>query len=291
MYRIRAPSAIAICVAAAVALTTYIRAGMLHRDTAAEQTSRELQIVADIAEGQREFRRLRVIPLDTLTRDELRAHLESIAGGAPSFEIDPASRRLLLDAASDLLFHRYMQRSPEVYRQWRVAGGFRFKSMQALNAAGVPFHYKFFFGEPFPGESRLAESFDRMWSSSLAADRDRPSAVAAESGGIAVAFSEADQTQNSAPPVLAGQFPPEIWHGSRQVGHRFWWDDPNGGVKGELAERTRVRTAILAVVLEFGEGDRYPLALSFYQDSVGNWWLWRVNVLNVASDRFRIVEF
>lgn len=298
--RNRLPLAAVLAVGSIVGLFTVIRSQGLRSEEAAQRRDFERQRDDAIAAGQRAYRQIGMRQLRELaSAGDLVTMLQEAGGDKTDAPAAAAERDALLKHAGEFLYYRFVQPSPQAYRQWREANGYRFRDPEALRAGGLEAEYAYWFDEPYPGDPHFVEVFDRMWEGSLGfrGGRSRPVALAMERSGVEVAFGQVDITWAEGFPRLSGEYDAETWHGLQQVAlARDWWTDPHGGIHEELhrsesVERgARVRIALVGVVMEMLEGDRYPITLTFYQDDSGNWWLWRMNALNVAMERLVQLE-
>lgn len=256
------------------------------------QRDMERDTVAAIEEGQEAFAELAMTPLASFgsSADAL-AHLAAAAPRAPE---ESESRDVLLEKVADLVYYHFVQGSPATYRAWRESQGYRFKDAESMRRESIDRDYEHWFDEPYPGNGRLVDVFDRLWTATLSVrdERSRPVAMATDGAGVAMSFGVLDREERNAPPTLSGALPSRVWEGRRQAAlGRIWWTDPNGGIHRERQHRASVPIAVVGVVLEMKAGDRYPLSFTFYQDAAGSWWLWRVNVHNFPVDRFVQLEF
>lgn len=283
---------IATAVGCAVALLAFLRAHVLRSDAVASQLAMEREIRRTVDEGQESFRRIQTVALNSLDSAEaVRTCL--LAQLSPARESVSKDERVLIEEAADVIYYRFAQRSPSVYRDWRSSAGYRLKDGGSMRRLGTQVDYEFLLKRPYPGDDHIVQVFEDLWP--LVFERDDgssvPVAVATDNVGVEVAFGELDVAGLAAPPQLAGVMPASVWNGRMQVGFRNWWDDPNGGFQEELQRRGVLPVAYVGIVLELKPGDRYPFAFSFYQDARGEWWLWRVNALNIVNDRLVMIEF
>lgn len=281
-----------VIVAVAVGAATTLRAFRLRSSALQAQREAERQVARAIDEGQRAFRSVTTAPLSSLASvDALRDHLLSLVGPLGS---DAAAAPALLGQVAEVIYFRFLQDSPGAYRRWREGAGYRMRDPASMRREGVATDYEYWFKEPYPGDERVDDVFDRLWTATLRLrnEASRPVAIASDGGGVAIAFATMDRAEQSPAPVLSGAVPAEHWEGRQQVAlSRNWWVDANGGLLEERRRTWTVPIAIVGVILEMKAGDRYPFSFSFYQDSEGRWWLWRVNVQNVDEDRLVQLEF
>lgn len=257
---------------------------------------REQRIAASVAAGREAYRAVETTPLESFASpSELGAHLLHVAAADPAAGAGDPDAREFIDQAADLIFHRFIQPSPAEYRRWMESLGYEMQPaehMRLRERAGAA--YEFRFNEPWPGDDKLAEAFDRLWSLTRELDNGRslPVRVSASPGSVAFVRGTMDLSHEDAHLRLSSSaLPPEAWHGEVSIGFRNWWRPRGGSLKDELTNRGEVPVAYLGVIMEFPPGDRYPVQFSYYQDSSGRWWLWRTNVMNVPIERLSMIEF
>ncbi|MCE7970101.1 MAG: hypothetical protein DYG93_00275 [Leptolyngbya sp. PLA2] len=225
---------------------------------------------------------------DFPTASSVRPHLANLAlpPGDDLAAADNDTLRLI-NLTGDTIYFRLIQQSPEAYRAWRESSGYVFRDAAAMRRELVPQDYEFLFQESYPGDDHIVSVFDRLWT--VARDRFNgaamPVALPAEGTGLAIAFGQIEFGQEIRLPVLSGTLPGDVWMGRSQIGFRNWWSDPEGGAMQALQRHGRLRVALVGVILELQSGERYPFSFLYYQVPSGEWWLWRMNVLNTTPER------
>lgn len=259
------------------------------------QTTRE-DVLETIAEGRAAYERIAHVPLSTFTdpaslRQALRGALATTQthGQAPSSE----DAQQLVQLASDFVYYRFAQPSPEAYRAWREAQGYTLKSDESLKKNGVNDDYARFAETPAAGATATA-MFDGLWRGIRALPigaGSMPIAIATAPAGVCVAVAPATSFDMKDGPELAGEIPALLWRGKIQGGGRNWYTDPAGGFREALTRRKTVPSALVGIVVETPGAGRYPLTLSYYQDESRRWWLWRINVHNVDPMAVAMIDY
>lgn len=237
-------------------------------------------------EGQSVYATIDATPLATFTTPA-----EVVQTFGSHLDLDPQSDGPA-DAANhvaELVYYRFLQESPSAYRSWMESRGYTLKPAAVIKPKD---EYEFFLDEPYPGDEPTERVFDDLWRETLAAGdgRSRPVAIADEQRGFTVVTGDTDATGHHVP-QLSGDLG-EYWEGKQGVAlARLWWADPNGGIVNFVREHGTVHVAVVGFVMEMKGGDRYPFSMSLYRDHHGDWWVWRINVHNVATDRLYQLEF
>lgn len=284
-------------IACGVGAVAIVRSSWFRGREAVDQRAKARETEEAVRQGQIAFTTLPMVPLGSIASlGELHASLVEAGAAAKeggSTDRDDLTKRKLVELAAEFIYFRFVLSSPEAYRAWRQSSGYRLKDAETLRREGVATDYEHWFDEPYPGDDRLVEVFDRLWAATLDAkdERSRPVGIAQGASGVEVALGAMDRAWERPMPMLSGELSERVWQGLRsgQLG-RDWWRDPNGGIRGELQHRESVPVAVVGVIVEMKAGDRYPFTFTYYRDVKGKWWLWRVNVLNFPSDRFVQIE-
>lgn len=288
---------LAVAVFAAVAGVTTLRAWRQHSESLRTAALARREVTDAVEEGQRAFRVVPMLALTALASPAaVRGRIEQAFTASASSEdrITARDRDDLASQTAELLYYRFAQPEPGAYRDWRVSRGYRLRDGAALRREMIDSDYERVVMHAYPGDESLAECFDGLWVGSLTYERgsgSRPTAISADGSGLAVAFGRMDASGECAGLTLSGALPASAWHGRNQVGFRNWWTDPHGGVTRQLHKRKALPVALVGVIVEMAGGDRYPLTLSYYRDSDGKWWLWRIGINNAIPERLVLLEY
>jgi hypothetical protein len=284
----------AVAIGSIVVAATTIRGFFIQSDVERVQRERQREVATAIAQGQRAYRTVQMEPLQEVDSPEaLRSRFLAMWNlQATASRLSRTEAETLLSLAAELVYYRFVQESHEVYVQQFLSWGYRMKDPAELRRAFVHKDFEHLFGERYPGDDHLEHIFQRMWMANRIAwgGNSRPRALASGPEGLAIGVGWLDRGEQLEQPRLSGPLSEEYWHGLTQGGLRLWWADPRGGVREELRRQERVPIAMVGVLMEFPGGDRYPFTISFYRDRKGKWWIWRLNILNVAPDRFVMIE-
>lgn len=243
-----------------------------------------------IRAGQREYRTIAMRPLGD--RGAIREALDRMV-----WQNDPppgcGSKQALLDEVADFLYFRFAQPSVEAYKAWRRSTGCRFKDLaESLRPWYVDEAYEAYFGEPFPDDPDVERLFDRFWSAGLewGGGVNRPVALAEEPKGLACVFG----TITPGDPrraMLAGEMSADLWHGGIASTMRGWWR-PAQSTRDLLKRHGRAHYAVVGVILEYADGSRRPLILTWPWDPhAQRWVLEDVNVKNFPAAALSAMEF
>lgn len=272
------------------------RSGVLTagRDRAnAEQAAREAR-----EQGQRAFSSLDMIDLTTanaadISRTLRLAQLERDAVVIPA--VSDANAARLLELCGQLIYHRFVQPSPDEYARWRSGLGYRFPDSDTARQLHVEIEYPILLGREFPGYDEPEQLFKDLWTAAFAfrGGRSRPVGLSSEAAGLVVSFGEM-RADDSGPGWVetSGELGREVWEGRWAGGHRIWWKDPYGGLIGMLSRHGTVRLGAVAFVLEYNGGERYPMRVVFFQEPTSRtWWISHVQVMNAPPGRLVMLEF
>lgn len=270
------------------------RSGVLTANRAGdERAAREAR-----EQGQRAFRSLDTIDLATADAANIadtlrRAQVQPDLATTPAVSDTDAAR--LLELCGDLIYHRFVQPSPEAYARWRSGRGYRFLDSEAVRQLHVEIEYPILLGRPFPGYEQPEQIFADLWSAAFAFrdGRSRPVGLVSEAAGLVVSFGRMSADGTGPGWVeTTGELGREVWEGRWAGGHRIWWKDPYGGIDGVLKRHGTVRLGAVAFVLEYEGGERYPMRVVFFQEPASRtWWISHVQVMNTAPDRLVMLEF
>jgi hypothetical protein len=243
--------------------------------------------------GSEAYRQVDLIPLTALgSREEVRQAVTAV--DFIDGELATANQRtILLGEAADFLYYRYAQSSVETYKAWRLGEGYRWRPLEVmLDPWYVDRGYKVYFDEEPPPELDLEAAFDRFWSAALdyGDGANRVVALPGEAKGLLCRFSRVTRAKPTAEPV-GGEIPFELWYGGVAMTMRAWFEPPRAK-SDVLAINGETLAAEIGLVLEFADGRRRPLFLTYYWDPAGRrWWLEHVNQNNDDWRKVSALEY
>lgn len=246
------------------------------------------------SKGQSEYATIKVMPFAELQSvEEARELLGAMAfpAAAPP---GAGSKDELLAAVAEFVYYRYGQGDVGVYKQWRRASGYQFQALGVMkDVFSMDLNYEEVLHEPMPEDRGTEFVFDRLWAAALDAPQrsTRPVAMAAAGKGLTTAYGELTLETQAEPRPLAGEMSADLWRGGGGGGSPNWWIAPVPRVQ-LLREYKTIVYAEVGIVLEFAEGARHPVVLTYLWDP--SWRRWRLEFYvqyNTAFDDMLFVVF
>ncbi len=194
-----------------------------------------------------------------------------------------ATREALIDAAADFVVSRFTTLGPDAYINYRLASGASFRADRDARQMGLHSIYRMLTGKAWSDGLSTEAAFREAWVA-YASSPQYPVLVglSADPAGMAIAVRE------------MGEFDQSVAVPSRGVGHAGWRGADGGcspqwfEVRPTILDMTKggrkVRAATFAVVGEFSNGVRHPVALGFVQHPEdGRWRLHHVCFWNTPD--------
>lgn len=196
-------------------------------------------------------------------------------------------REALIKAVAEFLYHRHAQCDPRRYRQWRQDAGYSLMPRDDFISShkfGVV--WEAVFHEPLPPAKPMDEMFDAFWpvGTSYFGHRDTPDALITAPHAWSIATGPMPLTNRKNRPSLANTvYPNADWIGRGGGTMRGWFQAPVS--LEQLAVRGSVQAAEVGVVIQYRNGERRPLGLTFVRDDARfRWWLIIVCSYNIPPD-------
>lgn len=207
--------------------------------------------------------------------------------------VTPAQHESLIQEVASFLHYRFGQRSPHAYGQWRRSTGYRLRDLAILKEPwGIERHHESYFGEPFPTEPDLDELYDR-YNEAAFFYRGKMDTVSMsiEPKGLAVVYGSMSAAAPMQPQVSNGLIPDEFWKTGATFTKRRWWN-----LRTEhqqlLKEAGKTHCAVVGVFMEFGDGERMPMTMTFLWDpKIRQWALYWLSFTNTTAERTPGVEY
>lgn len=194
--------------------------------------------------------------------------------------------------AREVLRLRFGTHDPDEYIQWRQSRGYKLKPLEELDRLwDVSVQYQEMSGSPLSKGTPLPEVF-RFFHKNLLEYRgltNRLTAVPAEAGGVGIVtgtMTPADPRRNA---LYSGTLGPEVWYGQISATHRSIWTPPRRSVE-MLAAGENVPFADVGIVLEFADGSRRPIWMTFIRDG-SQWYIEHLNVNNIDSRTYPGMDY
>jgi len=249
------------------------------------------------AYGQRVFRRFTIAPITDMEEPEevVRILRDPVVDSQDPNQVpSDGDVQELLRLTGELLYMRYGQPSVDAYKRWRRGLGYRLEPTEYLiKAYTVPQDYEIIFGEPYPGDDRFEEVFDRFWEYGTGPERagSRITGISMDPEARVVAFGRLSRENPGGWPIHDGELGIDLWRGRSGAELRNWWTPPGGEFRRWLNEVGSARCAIVSLICEFASGRRLPVHLRFVQDPASQqWWFVGMGVSNDVSQSVGTTE-
>ncbi len=196
--------------------------------------------------------------------------------------VDPARIQPLLEDAAAFIRYNMGQPDPAAYIAWRLSRGYRWAPYSRLQAYGIAKSYEYNFGEKFGEDERsIQAAFVRSWRHGRknTAERDgrRPVRISTDSRGVVAAAG-----------VMTRENPYRLFPWPMDFGEDYWdspkagratmmqWLLPPDGVDSRalMLQSGSAEFAKVAVLVEYENGERTPLYLTYVWDTHSQqWWM------------------
>jgi hypothetical protein len=206
-----------------------------------------------------------------------------IEGTDESPGIAAATREALIDAAAHFVMNRFAASGPEEYIAYRRANGASFRDERDARQMGLHTIFRMLTGTPWGDGLSTEAAFRDAWAA-YAPNPSHPVLVglSADPRGMAITVRE------------MGEFDQSVAVPSRGVGHAGWrgidggcapqWFEVRPSILDMTKGGRKVRSATFAVVGEFSNGVRHPIALGFVRHPEdGRWRLHHVCFWNTPD--------
>lgn len=270
-----------LLVACVIAAIAYFRS--LPGRTSEARSERLENIKNWINEGRAQYATISFSAFDSAASvDEIRRTLgaASIDGAVSPYS---GSVSLLLDAASEFIHYRFVNRSPEVYISWRADRGYSFVSFDTLKQVQlVDKIWEYVCDRPFAPELTVEQAFMSAWNCCRTFEGGGSIAVAfaGERNGLAVVLGELTLASPHERRPLKGELPWELWRGGVGGSYVNWFE--SGPSRRELLQRFgKIQYADVGMIIEFGGRVRIPIAMTFFWDPTTR--RWRIEYLNAYN--------
>lgn len=199
-----------------------------------------------------------------------------------------ADRARLIQLSAELIWHRYMQHDVEVYKAWRRGMGDELKpTPRLMKIWTVASDYEIIFDEPYPGDDRFEEVFDRFWLQGIDGENRacRVTGICTGDGAEFLVFGSITAEEPGAWPRPQNRDGVPIWVGSRSATFRNWWTPPRE-LPDLLADHPAVKVAVLGLIVSYADGVRLPMLIQYFQDPAsGHWSIHHLVVQNEPDGR------
>jgi hypothetical protein len=270
-------SALAACGLSYVALRNTSESDADARQAERRKTASDLE-----AAGREEFKKLAYTDLSSFASiADVRELLDRMSlNGSPPMGTGTVDQ--VLDEAAEFIYYRFVTHDAAEFRRWRQATGAQPVPLETMVREKLPPKaYDYYTGEPMPTGASLEQVFDRLWSASTIVPRCKAVRISSERKGLAAAFGVLTRSDEQRVPI-GGEMAGEVWQGSISVSLPSWWHAQLS--QGDLLHRYgRIPYADVGMVMEFENGARYPVELTFYWDESTR--LWRLEFVNLYNSR------
>jgi hypothetical protein len=236
--------------------------------------------------GVRLYARLDMAPLESLgsIRDVVeRAHV--VDGDLVAREY----RRSVLDSAAEFLWYYYGSRSADEYIDWRRRDGY---TLLGINDApnGI-YAWNFLFDGPTPDDD--AEVFRRVWTAvhEYGDGANQAVAISNNDDGLVLLFKVVNELDDGLPfpsdaPKRGKQSitGAEQWVGGIAGGANNWWRAPVP-FDQVMEQDGQVTVATLGAILEFKNGRRRPISITWFFDPRSG--SWRLHAISESNANFK----
>lgn len=228
-----------------------------------------------LAGAQAAFAKIEVKPLSEVRgRDGLQAVLQSVKVDADQAQTPQADISGVVAAATDLIYHRFMQDDPRSYVDWRKNAGYVFAPREELlKKYGEAASYEAATGAPPRDDQSIEDIFVAIWQyvEQQTATTTKPARIATHPDGFAIRFGELDPAGPRRYPRPVGSLGTERWMSPRSGGYTMWFRPPCD-VDDLLKRRVQVRSATFSSLVECRDATRYALTLRLIQDPQSTRW-------------------
>lgn len=284
--------AIAVIIAALLGWVAWRRTDPAPAEAVSREFDRNAAELFD--RGQREYTTIAMRSMRELTDVAgARAALDSVV--FLSEPAPPASKSALLDDVAAFLRLRFAAPSFDEYCAWRRASGKELISVGELVSTWcVDDRCPDELGTPYEVSASSEELFRQFWDAAPKWKNGGawPTKIAAEGKGFVIACGPFSSDAPTNRPSVGGEMPREVWIGNIGGTSQPWWQTP-GGKNGRLPDRFRsTQCAEVGMVMEYADGSRRPMVLTFLWDPVLNvWTLQWINLYNYPLEKVGPIEY
>lgn len=194
--------------------------------------------------------------------------------------ISPAELSELWSAAAEALHVIFVNQDLDTYLAWRRSGGYELHTDEHLkDVIGVGLYYKFYLGKDLPKETSVGEAFKDLWQQTHAGNAPQAKVVGIASGARGLAASVGTLQPSRA--IRSGNFGGlgrEIWVGDVASTSPSWFVD-----RSKAASTQPIVYADVGAIMEFQNGTRRPVVLTFYREAAPK--KWRLQFINQYNYR------
>jgi hypothetical protein len=240
-------------------------------------------------DGAMAFARVAMSPLTSFSDPadlsvNLAQRMDTRSTGPPE-DVANADTRSLHRAVADFLYYRFLQDSPARYREWREQHGYRARTIDEMIAReDLDYTYTLFTGRKLPPDITPQQAFDKLWGPSLeyGSGFNRPVSVAVDRRGLTTVlgwWTSSNQERVS----VEGELSRHLWRGGTAANMRSWWK-PRLDAQELITRDTRVMFAEVGLLVEYADGTRRPMVMSYARDpQLSEWLLLHVTAYNFPS--------